>query len=193
MSSAPTAPATPPPHEPSTLAAVLSYLVPGLGQLYQGRYGKGALFMISLLGMFLLGQAMGQWQNVYVPNTRNQQGGGSLINSLIQRWHYGGQFWIGVAAWPALWQYYGQPMPDKEAHPFWHNFQKAPDENDVNEFLRNSDKTPDLGWVYTVIAGMLNILVIYDAYAGPVFLGAARSSSKASPLTKQTLAKEGVT
>lgn len=188
MSSAPTANPTPPPHEPSTLAAFLSYLIPGLGQIYQGRHGKGALFMISLLGMFLLGQAMGQWQNVYVP--RSPQGSNSLLNALVQRWHYGGQFWIGIAAWPALWQFYGQTMPDREAHPFWHNFQKAPDEAAVNEFLRNSDKTPDLGWVYTVIAGMLNILVIYDAYAGPVFAGGTRADSKKSLAPKPAATTE---
>ena len=51
MSSAPTAPVTPP-QEPSNLAAFLSYLIPGLGQIYQGRYAKGILFMVSLLGMF---------------------------------------------------------------------------------------------------------------------------------------------
>ena len=43
------------------------------------------------------------------------------------------------------------------------------DEIALNTFLTNSDKTPDLGWVYTVIAGVLNILVIYDAFAGPAF------------------------
>jgi hypothetical protein len=67
MSSAPTANVIPKPQETSTVAAILSYLVPGLGQIYQGRFGKGFLFMISLLGMFTLGQAMGNWQNVYVP------------------------------------------------------------------------------------------------------------------------------
>ena len=193
MSSAPNANPSHPPHEPSTLAAVLSYLIPGLGQIYQGRYGKGALFMISLLGMFLLGQAMGQWQNVYLPDMRHQQGGRSIISALVQRWHYGGQFWIGVAAWPALWQFYEMKVPDKEAHPFWHHFQKAPDETDVNNFLRNSDKTPDLGWVYTVIAGMLNILVIYDAYAGPMFLPGMRPGAKVSLAPKAAAAKEGVT
>ena len=34
---------------------------------------------------------------------------------------------------------------------------------------RDSDKRWDLGWVYTVIAGVLNVLVIYDALAGPAF------------------------
>jgi hypothetical protein len=28
----------------------------------------------------------------------------------------------------------------------------------------------ELGWVYTVIAGVLNIMVIYDALAGPALL-----------------------
>ena len=43
----------------------------------------------------------------------------------------------------------------------------------ILDFLTNSDKTPDLGWVYTVVAGMLNILVIYDAAVGPAFVATA--------------------
>jgi hypothetical protein len=192
MSSAPNANPTPP-QEPSTLAAVLSYLVPGLGQIYQGRYGKGVLFMVSLLGMFMLGQAMGDWKNVYVPDSRNQQGGGrNLISALMVRWHYGGQFWIGMAAWPALAQYYKVTFPGEETSPFLHNYQKAPDETAVNNLLRDSDKTPDLGWVYTVIAGMLNLLVIYDAYVGPLPITLPRLGSKESPAAKMDVKKEGL-
>src|ERR1017187_4567548 len=176
MSSASTAPMKDAPREPSNLAAFLSYLIPGLGQIYQGRYGKGVLFMVSLLGMFMLGQAMGgkYWQNVYVPR---EEGRGNLASSLVMRWHFVGQFWIGAAAWPALWQYFHMPVPAEETNPFLHNLQRMPDEKNLNEFLINSDKSPDLGWVYTVIAGMLNILVIYDAYAGPMFLGGPRPGS----------------
>jgi hypothetical protein len=61
----PISPSEPP--APSVLAGVLSYLVPGLGHIAQGRTGKGLLFMGILLGMFFLGQAMGNWQNVYMP------------------------------------------------------------------------------------------------------------------------------
>jgi hypothetical protein len=39
----------------------------------------------------------------------------------------------------------------------------------LNKLQRDGDKTWDLGWVYTVIAGVLNVLVIYDALAGPAF------------------------
>ena len=194
MNSAPTANANKTPHEPSTLAAFLSYLVPGLGQIYQKRYGKGVLFMVSLLGMFMLGQAMGEWQNVYVPREGGpgQRGRGNLVSSLVLRWHYAGQFWIGVAAWPALWHYFGMPVPAEEANRFVHKYQRAPEETELNKFLVDSDKTPDLGWVYTVVAGMLNILVMYDAYAGPIFLAVPKPAAKESSAPKTQAHKEGV-
>jgi hypothetical protein len=200
MSSEATAPATAPapvrPPEPSALAAFLSYLIPGLGQIYQGRYGKGVLFMVSLLGMFMLGQAMGNWQNVYIHNSdRAGQRGRGGFSELVLRWHYGGQFWIGIAAWPALMQHFNVPMPGADQNPFIRNFQKMPNEDDLNQFIVNSDKAPDLGWVYTVIAGMLNILVMYDAYAGPMLVAAARLKPTArDPVTVPTTPapKEGV-
>ena len=43
-------PAAPPKLDP--FAALLSYLVPGLGQIYQGRVGKGLLFMVCLYLLF---------------------------------------------------------------------------------------------------------------------------------------------
>jgi hypothetical protein len=178
-------------HRPSLLAGFLSYLVPGLGQISQGRVGKGLMFMFGLLGMFIGGQALGDWHNVFLPNKKDIDNINPFIKDVnpwhlpgpvaccisYPRWHYGAQFWMGVAAWPAIWQYYQMPMPSKEQNPFWHNFQKAPEnEYEVNTYLRNSDKTPELAWVYTVIAGMLNILVIYDAYAGPVHSGGKEPS-----------------
>jgi len=164
------------PHPTSPFAGFLSFLVPGLGQIYQGRTGKGLLFFVCLLSLFHVGEAMGKWQNVYVPPesaggfAQNRGGGrGSLFAGLVNRWHYPGQFWIGIAAWPALWQFFDMPTPDPEKYPFVSRYQRSPREDDVNLFLVNSDKTPDLGLMYTVIAGVLNILVIYDAYAGPAF------------------------
>src|SRR5262249_26325200 len=35
-------------------------------------------------------------------------------------------------------------------------YQRAPSEKEINRLQRNSDKTLDLGYVYTVIAGLLN-------------------------------------
>jgi len=180
------------PNEPpptSVLAGILSYLVPGLGQILQGRVGKGLLFFVCLVSLFHVGQAMGNWQNVYLPSVdsrfaRDQVRPANPLASIIHyRWHYAGQFWVGVAAWPALWQFYEMPVPDAQRHPFWNRYQRAPDEeNEVNPFLVDSDKTPDLGLIYTVIAGVLNILVIYDAYAPRHFPRPAPRPGTSRPL-----------
>ena len=168
----------------SILAGLLSYLIPGLGQIAQGRVGKGVLFMVVLLGMFFLGQAMGHWRNVYMPpvEPNEQNPVRKPLISVYNRWHYAGQFWIGIAAWPAIYQFYNTDANGLPANGngkgFWADFQRAPtshgDESKLNAILTNDDKTPDLGWVYTVIAGMLNILVIYDAVMGPAFVAQAR-------------------
>jgi hypothetical protein len=185
MASQSTTPIPPPPRHYSLVAGFLSYLIPGLGQIYQGRVGKGVLFMVCLLAMFIGGQYLGDWQNVYLPDLARGQNDVipwdnnpwhlppilHPLANVYHRWHFAGQFWIGMAAWPALWQYNKLPVPDEQTSPFWHNFQRWPeDENKLNKYLTNNDKTPDVAWVYTVIAGVLNILVIYDAFAGPAYI-----------------------
>jgi hypothetical protein len=178
----------------SIVGGILSYLIPGLGQIYQGRVSKGLMFMVCLLSLFHVGEAMGNWQNVYVPpvpddNAKPQQSISGRLYGILDKFvfryrQYAGQFWIGMAAWPAIWQHNEGPMPSEQTSPFLHNYQKYPNETLVNTTLVNSDKTPDLGWIYTVIAGMLNILVIYDAFAGPAYgarmgAGAARPAGEA--------------
>src|SRR5438132_13039954 len=113
----------PPIRQYSLTAGFLSYLVPGLGQIYQGRTGKGALFLACLLGLFFAGNAMGGWRNVYLPDpahfpqtTVRVPLAGALdlkgpVKAIFWRWQFLGQFWIGVAAWPALWQYNELPVP----------------------------------------------------------------------------------
>ena len=50
------------------LAAVLSYLIPGLGQVIQGRIAKGVLFFVCLYGLFFYGMWLGQMKNVWLPD-----------------------------------------------------------------------------------------------------------------------------
>ena len=173
--SSPPAPPVPRTYDP--FAALLSYLVPGLGQIYQGRFGKGLLFMVCLLGMFFFGMSLGDWKNVWLSNRHaNKEAipGTGWISPLINdRLAFAGQFWIGVAAWPAILQYNEKWFITEQTSPFWHSFQKTPTEDELNKMQADppADKTWDLAWVYTVIAGVLNILVIYDALAGPAFQG----------------------
>jgi hypothetical protein len=153
-------------------AAFLSYLVPGLGQISQGRVGKGLLFMVCLYGLFFYGMELGQKKNVYLPRGRQANPPWRLprvAHDLYQRPQFAGQFWIGIAAWPAIWQYYH--YDDRLAGDrFLGTYQRMEDEEKLNELQRLGDKTWDLAWVYTVIAGVLNLLVIYDAWAGPAHL-----------------------
>jgi hypothetical protein len=165
------APAEPPlpPVKLDPVAAVLSYLIPGLGQVYQGRVGKGLLFFFGLYLLFFYGMWMGQWRNVWLPDATDlpeivmasQQLEGTL-KSVAYRPQFLGQFWIGVAAWPAVYQYLN-------LGPVFGKFERTPPEDELNDLQRNGSKRWDLGWVYTVIAGVLNLLVIYDALAGPMF------------------------
>jgi hypothetical protein len=177
-------PAAPPKLDP--LAALLSYLVPGLGQIYQGRVGKGLLFLICLYALFFYGMYLGRWSNVFLADTATQNPAWSLprwATNLYNRPHFAGQFWIGVAAWPAIWHYWHDPPnqprgPINNRQEFLARFQAAPSESELNELQRDSDKHWDLGWVYTVIAGVLNVLVIYDALAGPAFGANSEAESK---------------
>jgi hypothetical protein len=171
-SSKPTAPASgspPPPVKLDYAAAVLSFLIPGLGQLTQGRVGKGFLFLVSLYSLFFYGMYLGSFQNVYLPDNHPEERGtvNRLASDIYTRFQFVGQFPIGMAAWPAVYQYY--VFNDRDEKPPLHGWMRAPSIDKINELQRDGDKTWDLGWVYTVIAGVLNVLVIYDALAGPAF------------------------
>jgi hypothetical protein len=167
----------------SLLAGFLSYLVPGLGQVIQGRIGKGLLFFFSLYFLFFFGQYLGDWRNVYMYDSSSRQaqasGRAHALEFVVDRVRFFAQFWIGVAAWPAIVQHYTYDPLETE-HPLLKKYQRRPTEDEQNAQLRNSDKAPDLGWMYTVIAGVLNILVIYDALAGPAFTAAAVRPALAS-------------
>jgi hypothetical protein len=190
------APSASPPvqRELSPWAAFLSYLVPGLGQIYQGRVSKGLLFLVCVYTLFLYGQYLGSGtaildgqpyhvsSNVYLPDTADKSQSSALVRlvtNLYNRPQFAGQFWVGVAAWPAVWQY-ATFDERKEADPLLGSFQRTPKEAALNYLQNEDDKKWDLGWVFTVIAGVLNIMVIYDALAGPAFGMAPASTARAT-------------
>ena len=142
MSSAPTAQASDTPHEPSMLAAFLSYLVPGLGQIYQGRVAKGVLFFVCIYLLFFYGMALGNWENVYLPDTaRNVPASKlpALITNLYNRLPFVGQFWVGIAAWPALYQYATYDDNNGDGGGLFGNFERAPrTEETVNKLSKGN-------------------------------------------------------
>jgi hypothetical protein len=195
------APPPPPPPPYRHAGALLSFLVPGLGQIYQGvrardrnRLTKGIFFLLALYGMFFYGQWLGHWQNVYLPHIQEQlvdedrpqrlfgKPLSPFVGNLWARLQYAGQFWIGVVAWPALWNYAFPDMPIFGSYQASPGAVKKGEEHLRRESNRdfeqlhinlqvdpNMGKRFDIAWVYTVIAGVLNLLVIYDAWAGPIY------------------------
>lgn len=174
----------PPPIKHDFLGAFLSYLVPGLGQMTQGRYGKGFLFLVSLYGLFFYGWMLGSKRNVYLPDYHSGEANmaSRLASDLYTRFQFVGQFPIGMAAWPAIYQYVVSVQGNGDNKALF----AAPTMDELNELQRNGDKTWDLGWVYTVIAGVLNVLVIYDALAGAAFREVRAVPAPATPPTGGT-------
>jgi|SRR5581483_3623000 len=58
----------------SVVAPALGWFIPGAGHLIQKRYGRGALLLVSIVTMFLLG--LGMQGRVYKPN------GGDILDIL---------------------------------------------------------------------------------------------------------------
>ena len=142
------------------LAAFLAWLVPGLGHYYQGRRGKAILYAVCILGLYFVGLAMGDWKIVYW----------RWINPFKYSdkfcLYYPGQFWVGLAALPALIQgtlsYLGH-------EPILWGYLAEPPQIVINGLHPRLSKLVEIGTIYTTIAGLLNVLAIYDAFDGPAY------------------------
>ncbi|WP_437205426.1 DUF6677 family protein [Planctomicrobium sp. SH664] len=75
------------------VAGLLAFLLPGAGHLYQGRYFKAGVFFVSILGLFLTGMAMAEWQAVQPPekNAFSARPGTDWLK-------YGAQLGVGLPA-----------------------------------------------------------------------------------------------
>ena len=136
------------------LAAGLAFVLPGLGHLYQGRLGKAILFMVCILGTYFYGWAISGGKVVYACWNPDS----------LRHYGYFCQVWVGLPAWPAMIQATVKP-------PLGPTFMVPPDftnkNNNLSDWYRNYPGF-ELGSVLTMVAGLLNLLVIFDAAAGPV-------------------------
>lgn len=141
------------------MAAFLAWLVPGLGHWYQGRRHKAVLFFVCILGTFIYGLHLGEGRVVYA-SWRDSD----------KRLSYLAQVGVGLAAMPAL-------VQARRAEPIdfriYRNFMVPPRLSGRVDTLDQVQKELhhywELGTLYTVIAGLLNLLAIYDAWGGPAF------------------------
>ena len=137
-------------------AAFLAWLLPGAGHMYQRRWGKGGLFMACILSTFFFGLYLGDGKVVYAAWKPDEP-----------RYAYLCQVAVGVPALPAL----VQTIRVRSGNAPLFSGVMAPPRNadDLAERHENLHRYFELGTVYTMIAGLLNILAIYDAWGGPVY------------------------
>ena len=173
------------------LAALLAWLWPGAGHLYQGRYRKGALFMICILGTFFIGMILGHGHVVYAswrPNDYRWQAipqlgvGLPALPAIVQnlRVRDGGEpFMITARRFPEGYAKEYQVIPAEELSrvddPLLDGLYAPPDgEIHIDEmdvlamWTSETGHGFEIGTLYTIVAGLLNVLAIYDAFAGPV-------------------------
>jgi hypothetical protein len=166
------------------LAAFLAWLVPGLGHWYQGRRAKAVLYFLCIMGTFLYGVYLGGsselgWGRTVYFSWRNND----------RRLPYLCQAGVGLAAMPALIQANRMTNHQKV---LWNGFMAPPRLGDPGPSIQKNQNTIktfpnleqpniselhlrlnrffELGTVFTMIAGLLNILAIYDAWGGPVIV-----------------------
>jgi hypothetical protein len=151
------------------VAGILTWLVPGLGHYYQGRVAKAILFFFCIVPTFWVGCVLGSGsdtgfaRNVYY-SWRFQD----------KRLFFIPQVCLGMAAIPAGLQ----AIRTGGGHPpLFGRFMAPPqvEEGDptgvpptLAEILRKQHFLFELGTYITVIAGLMNLLVIFDAVDGPL-------------------------
>jgi len=152
-------------------AAFLAWLVPGLGHFYQGRIGKGVLYATCILSLYAAGFAMGEGKIVYWRwvNPLNNPDKFCL--------YYLGQFFVGLPALPALIQ---GTLRWLGMNPILGGFMAEPPQAVLNGLHPKLSKLVEIGSMYTAVAGLLNVLAIYDAYEGPAMVDSEPDDS-ASP------------
>ncbi len=178
-------------------AAFLAWLWPGAGHFYQRRYAKGFLFMVCVLGIFFFGLGLGRGRVVYASFKNGdfrwqyilQLGAGAVALPAVAQ-----AFVTRNAQDPAnghdpmfvLCERYPPSHPrkflivDDKAYdgPTLKDGFMAPPAGPIFQNERDTlgmwhyemGHRFDMGTLYCVIAGLLNLLVVYDAFAGPAIL-----------------------
>ncbi|MFM7107100.1 MAG: DUF6677 family protein [Planctomycetaceae bacterium] len=172
------------------LAALLSWLAPGLGQLWQGRRRKGLLFMAAVVGTLVAGLWIGGGKVAYCQwrtgsrriEFLGQAGVGAVaIPAVIQAWSLsatGRPFLPGGLFVPPLMQHQpvspayaarlGRTAPDLSFYRDVRDGTLRSAGDQLSAWYLALGRFFDIGTLYVTIAGLLNMLVVYDAWAGPL-------------------------
>ncbi|MGD0516513.1 MAG: DUF6677 family protein [Thermoguttaceae bacterium] len=170
------------------MAAFLAWLIPGLGHLYQGRIAKAVLFFVCIVGIYAYGVYLGG-------NSDLGYGRAVYFAFRNDEWRlpYICQIGVGLPSLPACVQ--AMRMSNGKAV-FFGGFMAPPcpidshgnktlPENDANyqqptldKLLHDLNRYFELATFFTMVAGLLNVLAIYDAASGPVILIPAKKEEQ---------------
>ncbi|XZE34735.1 DUF6677 family protein [Pirellulaceae bacterium SH501] len=148
------------------LAALLAFLIPGAGHFYQGRTNKAYLYAACILGLFFLGLFLGQGRVVYASWTPEDY-----------RIQFPAQMCVGLPAFPAVVQALvrseepsrSSNAPAEPSEWKWSEFMAPPKNlNTLSRWHFEGSAGFELGTLFTAVAGLLNLLAIFDAFAGPM-------------------------
>lgn len=176
------------------MAAFYAWLLPGAGHFYQRRYTKGLLFSLTILTTYFVGFWLGDGRVVYASWKTNDvrwqfvvqcMVGAPTFPAIIQAVNAKentAPMWIRNYRYPAndgTNLAFSQVSDPKELTRL--GKRKIPDGFMAAPFGRVTTTEPDVlsAWhaelghnfdiatLYTFVAGLLNLIVIYDAFAGP--------------------------
>ena len=182
-------------------AAFLAWLVPGAGHIYQGRYAKGMLFMVCILSTFLFGLGLGRGRCVYATDSTGKlnyyyiaQFGAGLpaLPAVVQSIKTSGgndPFFELCERFPADYENVGMRFHKVDrtqedisrertlkdglmAPPAGPIYEAEPDTLAMWHF--DYKHMFEIGVLYTLVAGLLNLLAVYDAFCGPAIITLAQ-------------------
>lgn len=162
------------------LAGFFAWLVPGLGHWYQGRRTKAIVYAAAIWPILLAGL----WMGSYWEATPNDDSPRRLLvaRNVYCSWRPGDkrlyfvpQAAVGAVAIPAYLQARdlgdgsGGVMSTAFAPPRLPGESATrPNQPSSAEIAANLHSWLDAGTLFTVVAGLLNLLAIFDAAGGPV-------------------------
>jgi hypothetical protein len=154
------------------VAGVLAFLWPGAGHWYQGRRSKAVLLMVCILGLFFYGFYLGKGRIVYFGGVEDAEGGGGIrgrLASIIIRLPYYCQFPVGIPALPALFRMNAVQDMNKDVFDRSNWYAPPRDRRELHAIHKELNRFFELARLFTSVAGLLNVLAIYDAIKGPAY------------------------
>jgi hypothetical protein len=150
------------------IAGILAWLLPGAGHWYQHRRAKAVIFFVCIFGTFMYGMFLGEGRVVYA----------QWEGPEFRRYPFICQVAVGLPSLPAVvlaWSGGESFFGTRWYVPPTIIGGKSPELDDLHLRL---NRRFELGTVFTMIAGLLNVLAIYDAVCGPAYSVTRRSKKE---------------